>query len=461
MRFVGLPIVFLCAALWPGTVCAQQEQPRSERLVQQPGRLLTVDDVRRWVTDKRGAEPAWGPGEAEVTYDGRDLLRPFIPPVVQHIFVDDPQIRYRIGDTRSYPLHPEFAKDSETNVGEVRLDADGHLLNYRRSGYPFPPSTLSEDDPDIATKVMWDFYYRLWTHEDMYMNWAFRWRKNPKPVRSMRWIIFEDHMQHTIATPSRVLDAEETDKEFKIFFLFESPYDIRGTGFLIYRYVEPGRDDDAWAYVPAIRRVRRVSMEQRWDSLMGTDWTINDFYGHYWRIDDRGFRYEYLGRKKILAAIGVDGTVTEWGGSTGWFPVNVRWELRDCYVVLMHLDKETRAPYAAKILFVDPEHMWAHWMLAFDRSGRIWKTLFRVYKWSEDFRPAKEEQMPEGERELDYSGNLGQNRFVCVGPIMIDLQHDRSTTTQCYTAYHNDTWGRDVAKLREVYSVSNLFAGHR
>ena len=65
-------------------------------------------------------------------------------------------------------------------------------------------------------------------------------------------------------------------KEFTGFF---SPYDVRGTAFIIARYIDPRRTDDGWAYVPSLRRVRRISAEVKSDSLMGTEHTLEDFYG--------------------------------------------------------------------------------------------------------------------------------------------------------------------------------------
>ena len=64
---------------------------------------------------------------------------------------------------------------------------------------------------------------------------------------------------------------------------FLTPFDIRGTAFIIWRYLEdadkgdPYRADDAWAYIPNPRRVRRISAEVKSDSLLGTDITIDDF----------------------------------------------------------------------------------------------------------------------------------------------------------------------------------------
>lgn len=54
---------------------------------------------------------------------------------------------------------------------------------------------------------------------------------------------------------------------------FTAPADIAGTGFLSIE--EPG-EDDAWLYLPALRRVRRIAGGDRQDSFVGTDFAYED-----------------------------------------------------------------------------------------------------------------------------------------------------------------------------------------
>lgn len=55
---------------------------------------------------------------------------------------------------------------------------------------------------------------------------------------------------------------------------FLAPADVEGTGFLTVE--QPGGDDDAWLYLPALRRVRRIAGAQKQDRFMGTDFTFED-----------------------------------------------------------------------------------------------------------------------------------------------------------------------------------------
>ncbi len=64
------------------------------------------------------------------------------------------------------------------------------------------------------------------------------------------------------------------DVEKKIMF-FLSPADVRGTSFMNWSYTD-GRDDDQWIYLPALRRVRRISSDGKSDYFMGSDFTYDD-----------------------------------------------------------------------------------------------------------------------------------------------------------------------------------------
>ncbi|MBL4712867.1 MAG: outer membrane lipoprotein-sorting protein [Gammaproteobacteria bacterium] len=54
------------------------------------------------------------------------------------------------------------------------------------------------------------------------------------------------------------------------------PRNVKKTSFLTYDYPEIGKDDDQWLYLPAMRKVRRISASDRGDYFLGTDFTYED-----------------------------------------------------------------------------------------------------------------------------------------------------------------------------------------
>lgn len=66
----------------------------------------------------------------------------------------------------------------------------------------------------------------------------------------------------------------ETEKRIAIFF--QKPRNVRDTAFLTFDYLDDGEEDAQWLYLPALRRVRRISGSDRGDYFMGTDFTYDD-----------------------------------------------------------------------------------------------------------------------------------------------------------------------------------------
>ncbi len=64
------------------------------------------------------------------------------------------------------------------------------------------------------------------------------------------------------------------EKRTVIFYL--APKNIKDTAFLTYDYPEADKDDDQWLYLPAMRKVRRISASDRGDYFLGTDFTYED-----------------------------------------------------------------------------------------------------------------------------------------------------------------------------------------
>ena len=64
------------------------------------------------------------------------------------------------------------------------------------------------------------------------------------------------------------------DKKTIIFY--KSPSNVKDTAFLTFDYKDESVEDDQWLYLPAMRKVRRISSSDRGDYFLGTDFTYED-----------------------------------------------------------------------------------------------------------------------------------------------------------------------------------------
>lgn len=100
--------------------------------------------------------------------------------------------------------------------------------------------------------------------------------ENRKSVMSMQLV------NHRGATRERTILSYSLDlgKDSKSIMFFQSPADVKGTGFLSWQYDDPFKDDDKWLYLPAMKKVRRISgSSAKKESFMGSDFTFDDMGG--------------------------------------------------------------------------------------------------------------------------------------------------------------------------------------
>jgi hypothetical protein len=65
-------------------------------------------------------------------------------------------------------------------------------------------------------------------------------------------------------------------KDKHTIFFYLSPKNVKNTAFLTFDYADTARQDDQWLYLPAMRKVRRISASNRGDYFLGTDLSYED-----------------------------------------------------------------------------------------------------------------------------------------------------------------------------------------
>jgi len=87
-------------------------------------------------------------------------------------------------------------------------------------------------------------------------------------------------------------------EEKRSVIFYTSPANIKDTGFLTFDYPDPAQDDDQWLYLPAMRKVRRISSSDRGDYFLGTDFTYDDIKKEgKFAIED--YTFKTVGEEKI------------------------------------------------------------------------------------------------------------------------------------------------------------------
>ncbi|MCA9623905.1 MAG: outer membrane lipoprotein-sorting protein [Myxococcales bacterium] len=89
----------------------------------------------------------------------------------------------------------------------------------------------------------------------------------------------------------KLLERPAADEGDYSLVVFQSPADVKGTALL--SHVKINDDDDQWLYLPALKRVKRISSQSRTGSFVGSEFSYEDLSGnevaeHEWKLDGEG-----------------------------------------------------------------------------------------------------------------------------------------------------------------------------
>ncbi len=74
--------------------------------------------------------------------------------------------------------------------------------------------------------------------------------------------------------------------------VFDSPKDVKGTGLMSYSHIT--KSDDQWLYLPALKRIKRISSKNKSGPFMGSEFAFEDLSS--FEVDK--YEYKYLGEEK-------------------------------------------------------------------------------------------------------------------------------------------------------------------
>ncbi|MEW6442312.1 MAG: DUF1329 domain-containing protein [bacterium] len=304
------------------------------------------------------------------------------------------ELHFKPGDCQ-----PPFALEARsTNTGKYALDQDGWIVETGSGqpaehiiGLPFPEVAL--DDPRAAEKIVCNKTYMQYVAGNVRAVFSTDYLKRSGYDRSTKGTMLNRVMD---GNPQSMTRSNPDRVEKYQIFLATSPYDIAGTAVMTWRYFDPRKQDNTFAYVPAIRRVRRMSPGNRSDSLFGSDFAIDDAGVYDGKVG--AMEWKFLRAQEALlpfpAADPLPIVENETGGwrssenvkemvcgyqregwqGAPWAPVNWIWVKQPVYV----LEMKAKDPYYTYGI----QHLWLHtgtyvavFKTIYDKSGKHWKTV--------------------------------------------------------------------------------------
>jgi uncharacterized protein DUF1329 len=435
-----------------------------------------VDD---WLRANVDTKPDFKAGDVITTKD-LARLRPFLPPGYFE-YLDFPDFKAEIIATQDHLPRRDYLDCTEKHQFQVKLRPDGSMENYE-CGQPFPSQGLSTDDPLSGLKAAWDFNWRWQNFGTAAFNITWTLARFggthmppvpetpptsvmtvndpggklpsdtreiyggggsfPRNLQSTYQRVYFTHLAQMSDQNGNLPVPSAKDFEFKDFIEFFEPFDFRGYAFIVFRYADPFRADDAWGYIPNLRRVRRLTAEVKSDSVLGSDQTLDDFYTFSGRPVD--WNWKFLGYRSVLAVADSKYLYSHLYGPIGMVPSD-GWSIRRV-AVLERTPKNVTQPYSSAVMFWDVENWYPLYSVAFNREGRLWRVQQLQWKWSESY---------DNEWARD---NRGVHAETFQSNQVFDVQNDRGTILMGFGFCYPNVTAEHVARL---YDVNKLEEVHR
>jgi hypothetical protein len=299
----------------------------------------------------------------------KDFLSPGLDWCVRHGFP------MRIVEAKPTTWPKAYKEATEKYSGQVKLAADGLTMTGYVAGQPFP--NLDPMDPQVANKIMWNYDYNFFVTDDVDLrNFDADTGSIQKngPMTVERHFVL-DHFRRLFWTgrlyvePKPAMPNPNGFRRQEGLYPVLEPFDLKGVGAIGYRYLDPGKSDDSWLYLPSLRRVRRLSTAQRSDALFGQDTDVDSYGGYAGQI--AWMDWKYLGEREMLVAAHAEHVPVKWDEKVDW-AFNEGWEKRKMYVV-EGISKLPQYAFSKRVLFMDKEAWGIPYSDMYDRGGELWK----------------------------------------------------------------------------------------
>ncbi|MBT4492799.1 MAG: DUF1329 domain-containing protein [Gammaproteobacteria bacterium] len=403
---------------------------------------LSYQTLRDWISSSANGADHLTPGQ-HLSYADREIIESLVPQAAWKYYIFE-DMDMEVAATGTYPPPSDWGQKKRD---DYYLDDQAVLINFAGGGFPFPE--IGGDDPIAAQKVIWNMLWRPGQQDFNMPMVAWLRSEHGKLDR-----VFEfASVSATYAQGKDPLVPGYEEVKSKSIMEFRSPRDMAGTKSMTIEYIDHYKEDSGWMYLPSQRKPRRtLSSERTAESAMGMDNIKEDGLGFSGKIYENN--WTYLGKRPVLATINVRDNA-EWGGPHLWVPHKARWEVRDSHVILIE-PKADNHPYSYRIVFIDAETYWTHWMFGFDRSDdQVLRMSQHVLKYSESYKTESAQQAPFVKQ--DFSQNLSHNVFLHLGETDINTKKPHATQINCYVQKR----AFSPARAKQFFSLRNMTSGRR
>lgn len=266
------------------------------------------------------------------------------------------------------------------------IDDKRHLTGFT-TGIPF--MNISDTDPQGGLKLIYNIMRSPWfadavDFEPMVFLTTTKAQGLSKELHTKYGRLLQNGR---LSQPYILADDGVVKREM---LMFTYPNDVRGVGTLTVQYAD-GRLPDVYAYIKAVRRVRRLSGSAWADPVVGTDLLTDETFGL--NIDPTWYpEYRITGKRWILASLHSQSAGAKLDAGTpearyaqltlkpgDGIGFTENYEPREVWTLEATMPRGHLA--SRKLIYVDadPYYPLMHWQEIYDRKDELWRLLYHSW----------------------------------------------------------------------------------
>lgn len=346
-----------------------------------------------------------------------------------------------LAKSQNVDLDPRWVKASQANEGKASINKEACRVDGWGAGVPFP--NVDTKDPQAAEKIIWNYHLGQLIGDVSQVPYFTQLLIDGKRgVHAEPVAEFTRYTMKGRLTGDSAVEGDGSERGRQLLY-FKAPSDMKGLGTYTVMH-DAEKVNDVWAYIPAVRRVRRLSGGAWMDPVGSSDQLQDDLEGFNarpcWYPE-----YRLLGKRMVLAPANGKPELLNTNGKTFdekylalenqppyWNLNNDLFEPREVFVI--EAVTPDAHPYSKKIIYMEAKYPRIYYVEAFNRKGEFWKFMeFHSY----------------------YNAKDGDVRTTASA--VIDFQRNHATVSMIDTK----AWKTNFDAKASDFSLQTLQAGGR
>ncbi|MDY6863738.1 MAG: DUF1329 domain-containing protein [Thermodesulfobacteriota bacterium] len=337
------------------SICLNGIISAQETLVK-PGVVITKGNYKKYISELKSLLP---PGPYSHIIDNS----------VKHGWMTIPVI-----EKKKYNMPKGFAKATAKNKGKFKVGKGNKIIGKEpwTGGLPFP-------EPETGPELGWNVVRRRECNREdfqIYFKWLLITKAGITERTFENYFFAKSYTGRTDKKPIPEIIGNNGEIFWKEAMVVINPFDVKGFSMLRIHYEDLYRKDDVFSYIPALRRVRRLTGSDVTDPLLGSDGCYDNFEGWHQKITPE-MEFKIVDERNLIVPTYYTKKPPE--GYVKKNCLQVDWEIRPHWILNIDVNDPDYA-FTRRVFYVEKEDGSSSLAYGecFDQKGRLSRTNYTV-----------------------------------------------------------------------------------